>query len=630
MRRLFKATGKIAAREAYFFHNEPPPPGSPKDALEAWLRAAPRPPKDFLAGDGAFHMIKHADGIGSWRANAIIFDVHPDGSIAPMDTSARPYTHWFLDTLREVFDCGDDQELLSHVFDGLRYKASRPRQMRILTNMDSLATHVRPIARDISKLADAGMYKVRPLQWLTGPFVGTEGAVWPIATLPAWTAPVGAVDKKDKANEKRRISNGSAPYNNPRAWEDAHGVGEQPTGPPCESFNVLSGPMRPPRGTPLSTSPFHTTPWGAACDYCGDPVTDSTHGEHAWWGRLYCWRCWEAGEAIRFEPLKWHRERKHSPRTVYQADTALVALAELANEDVFSVTTDFRWWFWQFGTHPTEYWTSQFLAVVRVGDEYAVCLVGELVANMGRSPVSNIASAVGSRLFEPIRRMADEREGWLLEREPQALRDAVEARREKYGDAQARLFWGGCFTDDSITRAVGALRMALIARDISELNEAVNIWLADLSKCPLGTAVVHIGCLFLPNASIGTITAAKRVRALHSCRGMVEGTLNCEDFESAQGLLGHVVEVLALDATLLNGLGRQRRFAFDHHLSTVVLTDDTRGAVAQLETLVAATPSATIFSAINAASTPLACLRAARRRLSSSSPRTPARAATAS
>ena len=69
-----------------------------------------------------------------------------------MDTTKAPYTHWCLATLREVFDCGDDQELLSHVFDGLRYKAPRPRQMRILTNMDTLATHVRPVADDISKL----------------------------------------------------------------------------------------------------------------------------------------------------------------------------------------------------------------------------------------------------------------------------------------------------------------------------------------------------------------------------------------------------------------------------------------------------------------------------------------------
>ena len=152
---------------------------------------------------------------------------------------------------------------------------------------------------------------------------------------------------------------------------------------------------------------------------------------------------------------------------------------------------------------------------------------------------------------------------------------------------------------------MGALRSALIARDIRELNKAANIWLAELAKCPLGTLVAHIGGLFLPNASMGTISRAKRARALHACRGMIEGSLDCEAFESAQGLLGHVVEMLALDMSLLGGLGRQRRFAFEHHLKAVALTSDTSEAVAELERLIATTPSATIFSALTAASTPL-------------------------
>ena len=78
------------------------------------------------------------------------------------------------------------------------------------------------------------------------------------------------------------------------------------------------------------------------------------------------------------EPFKWHKERKHSPATLYHALATLLAIARQCNQWIFVIITDFRWWFWQFGTHPDEYWTSQFIAVARVGDEYAVCLVGEL------------------------------------------------------------------------------------------------------------------------------------------------------------------------------------------------------------------------------------------------------------
>ena len=138
-------------------------------------------------------------------------------------------------------------------------------------------------------------------------------------------------------------------------------------------------------------------------------------------------------------PFKWHKERKHSPATVYHALATLLSIARLTDQWIFVLVTDFRWWFWQFGTHPDEYWTSQFHAVVKVGGEYAVCLVGELVANMGRSPVSNVASSVGSRLFSPVRARADAREPELALDDPPKLREIVEERRRRLGDEHARL-----------------------------------------------------------------------------------------------------------------------------------------------------------------------------------------------
>ena len=599
-RLLFNTAKGVAAREAYFFSN-PPPTHKKGPEFDAWMKAAPKAPNDLIVGDGGFRLIPHADGIGSWRANAIIFDVRSDGQVSPLDTTKPAYTHWCLEALRRHFEPGDDLELLSHVFDGLRYKAARPRQMRIATNMDSLATHVKAVADDISKLADANMYKVRPLRWLTGPNMGDTEA-WPISTLPAWTAPVGAVDKKDKVHEKRRVSNGSWPYKEPLARELPHG---EPTGPPCKSFNELAGPMRPTPYTSLSTTPFTTTPWGSPCDFCRSPVWDSTDGEHSWWGRLYCRGCWESGEAIAFEPLKWHRERKHSASTVYQAAAALLSLAQLANESVYSITTDYRWWFWQFGTHPCEYWTSQFLAVVKLGDEYAVCLVGELVANMGRSPVSNIASSVGSRLFEPIRRRADAREPVLLKREPLVLQSIMEERSAKLGLSQARLFWSGCFTDDTLTLVLGALRAALIAYDIADINREINVFLADPSKCPMGTHASHIGAIILPNAGIATISREKRARSLHHLRLMREGTLSCTEFQEAAGLVGHVIQILLLDQSLMSGLGRQLQFAVDNNLEKVVLSRWSTEALGRLEEQISTVPFVSIFTVLSTATTPM-------------------------
>ena len=156
--------------------------------------------------------------------------------------------------------------------------------------------------QDISKLAGAGMYKVRPLLWLTGAWQGATAA-WPVSTLPAWTAPVGGVDKKDKPNEKRRISNGSWPYGLPRTREGPHG---EPTGPTCRSFNELAGPMQPPDGATPPTEHFEVTAWGEACDFCAKLAVAPR-------GRTYS-RC---------RPTTFDRAHHHRVRTFYRVRDAL-------------------------------------------------------------------------------------------------------------------------------------------------------------------------------------------------------------------------------------------------------------------------------------------------------------------
>ena len=175
----------------------------------------------------------------------------------------------------------------------------------------------------------------------------------------------------------------------------------------------------------------------------------------------------------------------------------------------------------------------------------------------------------------------------------------------RLGEQQARLYWSGCYTDDAFQLVVGEERASLIARDIDAVNEEINIMLADISKRPMGTYGDHIGLRLLVNAALGTITPNKRARALLACHGMAAGTLSCKGFEEGQGLLGHVVDVLALDRSLMNGLGRQLSFAFANYHKVVKLTDWSCGALGELEHLIATTSAVSIFVALNAETTPL-------------------------
>ena len=128
VREIFKTADAIQQRVAHIFENSPPA-GASKEQLEAWFDTAPAPkPKDLILGDGVFKQIKPADGVGYWRANTIILDVRANGDVTPLDTQSVPHTQWALEVLSRHLDAQGDPELLSHLFDGLRYKAHRPRQ----------------------------------------------------------------------------------------------------------------------------------------------------------------------------------------------------------------------------------------------------------------------------------------------------------------------------------------------------------------------------------------------------------------------------------------------------------------------------------------------------------------------
>lgn len=107
----------------------------------------------------------------------------------------------------------------------------------------------------------------------------------------------------------------------------------------------------------------------------------------------------------------------------------------------------------------------------------------------------------------------------------------------------------------------------------------------------------------MPNAGIYTITPSKRSRPLASCTGMIEGTLSYSEFEEAQGLVGHVTIILALDRSLLNGLGRQLCYARDSGQPPVRLTAWSVRALTELQHLIASTPFAAIYAALDANTT---------------------------
>ena len=550
----------------------------------AWLRNAPPAPDDLALGEGAFMSVTHADGIGSWRTCEVIHTVHADERVEPFDWTRGFRTLFSEEDLKAMLNVRTDLELLSHVFEGCRFKACPHRRLQIGANLRSLASRAIPIAADLGKLAAEGRYVVRPLWWADEQ---EPTSAWPTLFIPTCSSPVGGVDKKGKPLSKRRISHGSWPDVEMRVRNCDEG---EPDGQLFGSQNAEIGPMRPLLGQQPRLEPYEVTAYGSLCDCCMLVVVrHSADGAHVWWGMLFCRPCLSGEAWHHLEPLKWHKECKHRIPHVYAAAGVLRAVCDIDGDDVYAIEDDWNWMFWQFKTHPSDWPLATLLAVVKLGTRFAFSEVGERVGNMGRSAMSNICSHTSIRHLQSWETEMDVVAKPIVAAMSQQVRDVVAQREHRLGHPHGRLFWAGVFTDNVIILCKGAQLAAAAASLWDRRATDVGIRMSDLDERGAGTVPIHIGARFVLNAGFGCLPPPKRVRALAGLREAIDGTIGerpcmlAKPFESHCGLLGHVVDTLHIDRSLLHGIKRPMEHAFFED-SPISLTVDGLARHLELET----------------------------------------------
>ena len=495
-----------------------------------------------------------------------------------------------------MLQVGTFEELLSHVFGGCILKATTPRQHRMGVNLRSYQSRAREIASDLGEMVDGGHYKVRPIAWIDDD-IDVWCDMWPTAFLPSWSAPTGGTDKPGKPQEKRRLADGSAPRDVCER-NDAHGA---PSGPPAVDFNTLSGPMRPQHSDVCPTR-YELVPYGSLCCCCfAVVVSDSTQGRHMWWGALVCCACVDARAWEHLEPLKWFKESKHTVKSVYQASAALGAIADVAQLGLFSVQDDYRWMFWYFGLHPSEFPNSVQYAIVLLAGRYAWCLVVQLVCDMGRSPISNICSHVSLKHVSSWAEQMDVLMPAVELSFDQNARDLLAQRRERLGDTQGRAFWGSSYTDDVILLTIGERATVVATHTWDRSCYKCNIRMTDFEKRRIGTAPLHIGARFVLNAHFGCVPPVKRARCLEGIRAALEQRAVRDDFESNCGLIGHIAQTLDIERSLLHGIKRPLDIA-PFPTSIIFLTVDGASRHLELEFLISTRNAASFASAVADAS----------------------------
>jgi hypothetical protein len=184
--------------------------------------------------------IAHLDGIGSYNALSIVWELDPTtGLYDKLDFERPGRTHWTLNVLRQLMGEHDDHQLMSFIMQGVRWGVKAPMQIRIAANLERLDQRARGVGEAFAKLLKKGLYykykKLRRADELIDP----EGP-GPFITIPTYIVGTGGTDKPDNPNEKRIVGDQGMPHPEQalRERNRPHGT---PDGPLIVSMNDMMG-----------------------------------------------------------------------------------------------------------------------------------------------------------------------------------------------------------------------------------------------------------------------------------------------------------------------------------------------------------------------------------------------------
>jgi hypothetical protein len=80
-----------------------------------------RRPSCIALGKGAATLLPHSDGPGTWNASDILFERTPDGLYDALDFTAPGHTKWIPQVIANFIGATKDQEILSFLFEGVRW-----------------------------------------------------------------------------------------------------------------------------------------------------------------------------------------------------------------------------------------------------------------------------------------------------------------------------------------------------------------------------------------------------------------------------------------------------------------------------------------------------------------------------
>ena len=486
-------------------------------------------------GPGAFLVFQHVDGTGSTRLNQFCLHVCEDGRLRPSQFEFRD--HKSLPHIIGQMGFTTDQELLSFLIHGMRWKVEAPRHIRFSHNVFSLKNRARGVGEATAKLIDAGICDAWPV--VQEGVVFTASSPCPLVFTPQYSVGMGGADKVD-SDEKRPCGNTSDPHVLVRERNHPHG---NPDGDIVINFNDLTGRKGAPPGEPQSFP---------------------------------------------------DREHKHTSREVYALNAVMHCMACVNGTTPCASKDDVRWMFFQLRTEPCEYWLQiQYLVIGQCSECGAFWVLCACAAegrrerlflfkimpraiNMGTRPSSKVAVRFSKEWNVEWRaRMADFVQAMWLPRQTAALRTLLAERERKLGYENAHPFGTFEFTDDFFDVACAIDLSAHGALTRRQMAKELGLWMSRKTSC--GTVVDYIGGRHVLAGGFGTVSPPKRARCVGQSVLALRGSLSRDEYEANVSLWVHIADLLAIPRSMLEGNWAPLKVGSLGHL-LVALADFPRAA----------------------------------------------------
>jgi hypothetical protein len=185
----------------------------------------------------------------------------------------------------------------------------------------------------------------------------------------------------------------------------------------------------------------------------------------------------------------WPKEVKPTLADAAQDLAVLRHIADRLGEEVYVLADDYKSFFNQFATHPSEWWKSCFLWLRSDGAAAAPAWVREHVLGFGLSPSSNIAQRFADAMLWVLEQRVDAAESALSDIDDDPVLRAILAARKALGPHQDRLWSCFVYTDDTIFLIVGAARTVRVLGAWGDLTRDVRTLMAGESKRQAGNRI---------------------------------------------------------------------------------------------------------------------------------------------